>query len=257
MRNQHEVEFRICGEDLQYVEIGLRSNESIIAEAGNLMMMESDIHMETILGDGSDARNGLFGKLVSAGKRWLSGEGLYLTVFTNLSDQQEKRHVLFSAPYPGKIIPLDLAELGGKIICQKDSFLCATKGVSIGIEYQRRRTKKSFMEKNFILQKLEGDGLVFIHSGGALYKKVLFPDEQLRIDQSCLVAMTKNVLYRTEYAGSIKATLFGGEGLYITELTGPGTVWVQSLPFRRLARRVYDEVGSERNTHTDLDLIDD
>ncbi len=254
MRNQHEIEFRICGDDLQYVEIGLGPNESVVAEAGHLMLMESEIHMETILGDGSDVHSGLFGKLVSAGKRLLSGEGVYLTLFTNLSDQPEKRRVFFSAPYPGKIIPLDLSELGGKIICQKDSFLCATKGVSIGIEY--KKAKKIFKEKSIILQKLEGDGLVFIHSGGALYKKNLFPDEQLRIEQSCLVAMTKNVLYRTEYVGSIKATLSGEDELYITELTGPGTVWVQSLPLRRLAKKVYDEVGSERHT-TDLDLIDD
>ncbi|SFI88103.1 TIGR00266 family protein [Thermoflavimicrobium dichotomicum] len=244
MKNAHEIDFRIYGEDMQFVEIELDPGESVIAEAGSLMMMENDIQMETIFGDGSQASSGLFGKLFSAGKRLLSGEGLFMTLFTNTAIQG-KRHVSFAAPYPGKIVPMDLAELGGKIICQKDAFLCAAKGVSVGIEFQQKMARKFFTGKSFILQKLEGDGLAFIHSGGTIYKKVLFPDEIIRVDSGCLVAMTRNVQYQTEFVGDVKTALFGGEGLFFTTLRGPGTVWIQSLPFNRLVSRIFAQAAGE------------
>jgi uncharacterized protein (TIGR00266 family) len=243
LKNAHEIDFKIYGEDMQFVEIELDPGESVIAEAGSLMMMENDIGMETIFGDGSQKSSGFFGKLVSAGKRLLSGEGLFMTVFTHTGNTG-KRHVSFASPYPGKIVPMDLAELGGKIICQQQSFLCAAKGVAVGIEFEQKTTKKALTGKNFILQKLEGDGLAFIHSGGTIYKKILFPDEVIRVDSGCIVAMTKNVQYDTEFVGGIKTALFGGEGLTMTTLKGPGTVWIQSLPFSRLASRIFAEAST-------------
>ncbi len=234
--NAHEIDYKLYGDDMQFVEIELDPRESVIAEAGGMMMMEDGIEMETVFGDGSNASKGFFNKLVGAGKRLLTGESLFMTVFTN--NGTGKRRVSFAAPYPGKIIPMDLSELDGKVICQKDAFLCAAKGVSVGIDFQRKLGTGFFGGEGFIMQKLEGDGLAFLHAGGTIYQRELQPGERLRIDTGCLVAMTKDVTYDIEYVGKIKTAFFGGEGLFFATLTGPGTVWVQSLPFSRLADRI-------------------
>lgn len=243
--NTHEISYKLYGDDMQFVEIELDPQETVIAEAGSLMMMEDQIRMETIFGDGSSSQ-GLMGKLFSAGKRILTGESLFMTAFTNVG--QGKRHVSFAAPYPGKIIPLDLREYNGKVICQKDSFLAAAKGVSIGIEFQRRLGVGFFGGEGFIMQKLEGDGLAFVHAGGTIHTKNLGPGELLRIDTGCLVAMTGDVDYNIEFVGGIKTALFGGEGLFFATLRGPGTVWIQSLPFSRLASRVFAALPSRGDT---------
>lgn len=233
----HEIEYKLYGDDMQFVEIELDPGESAIAEAGAMMMMDDGIEMETVFGDGSDQGKGLLGKLVGAGKRLITGESLFMTVFTNQG--LEKKHVSFAAPYPGKIIPIDLKEFGGKVICQKDAFLCAARGVSVGIEFQRKLGTGFFGGEGFIMQKLEGDGLSFLHAGGTIIKKDLSPGEKLRIDTGCLVAMTKEVDYSIEFVGKVKTAFFGGEGLFFATVRGPGSVWVQSLPFSRLADRVF------------------
>ncbi len=237
--NNHEIDYKLYGDDMQFVEVELDPKETVIAEAGSLMMMEDGIGMETIFGDGSNASagSGLMGKLMGAGKRLLTGESLFMTTFTN--NNSGKKHVYFAAPYPGKIIPMDLSELGGKIICQKDAFLAAAKGVSVGIEFQRKMGTGFFGGEGFIMQKLEGDGLAFVHAGGTIHKKHLQPGEVLRVDTGCLVAMTQEVDYTIEMVPGIKTALFGGEGLFFATLRGPGTVWVQSMPFSRLASRVF------------------
>lgn len=236
--NAHEIEYKLYGDDMQFVEIELDPGESTIAEAGAMMIMEDGIEMETIFGDGSSSqKSGFLGKLVGAGKRLITGESLFMTVFTN--KDAGKKHVSFAAPYPGKIIPVDLAELGGKVICQKDSFLCAAKGVSIGIEFQRKLGAGFFGGEGFIMQKLEGDGLAFLHAGGTIHERKLMPGERLRIDTGCLVALTKDVDYDIEFVGKVKTAFFGGEGLFFATVKGPGTVWVQSLPFSRLADRIF------------------
>lgn len=237
--NNHDIDYKIYGDDMQFVEVELDPNETVIAEAGSLMMMEDGINMETIFGDGSASSNdgGFLGKLVGAGKRLITGESLFMTTFTN--DGVGKKHVSFAAPYPGKIIPMDLSELGGKIICQKDAFLAAAKGVSVGVEFQRKIGVGFFGGEGFIMQKLEGDGLAFVHAGGTIYKKDLQPGEKIRLDTGCLVAMTQTVNYDIEMVKGIKTALFGGEGIFFATLTGPGTVWIQSLPFSRLASRVF------------------
>lgn len=233
----HEIDYRIIGDDMQFVEIELDPNESVIAEAGSLMMMDQEIQMETIFGDGSNNESGLMGKLFSAGKRLLSGESLFMTVFTNQG--RGKKQVSFAAPYPGKIIPVDLSQYQGKIICQKDAFLCAAKGVSVGVEFQRKIGVGFFGGEGFIMQKLEGDGLSFVHAGGTICEKELQPGQVLKVDTGCLVALTKDVGYDIEFVKGIKTALFGGEGLFFATLRGPGKVWVQSLPFSRLADRVF------------------
>ncbi|WP_174615600.1 TIGR00266 family protein [Virgibacillus ihumii] len=236
--NNHEIDFKMYGDDMQFVEVELDPEETVIAEAGSLMMMDSDIRMETIFGDGSEQQgSGLMGKLLGAGKRVISGESLFMTTFTNQGSG--KKHVAFAAPYPGKIIPMDLSEIDGKLICQKDSFLAAAKGVSVGVEYQKKIGAGFFGGEGFIMQKLEGDGMSFVHAGGTMHKKVLEPGETLKVDTGCLVAMTGDVDYNIEYIGGIKTALFGGEGLFFATLRGPGTVWVQSLPFSRLASKVF------------------
>ncbi|WP_163101162.1 TIGR00266 family protein [Peribacillus alkalitolerans] len=236
--NNHEIDYKIYGDDMQFVEVELDPKETVVAEAGSLMMMEDQIHMETIFGDGSaSGGGGLMGKLFSAGKRVITGESLFMTTFTN--NGHEKRHVSFASPYPGKIIPMDLSELGGKIICQKDAFLAAAKGVSVGVEFQRKIGAGFFGGEGFIMQKLEGDGLAFVHAGGTIIKKELAPGELLRVDTGCLVAMTSGVDYNIEMVKGVKTALFGGEGLFFATLRGPGTVWIQSLPFSRLASRVF------------------
>lgn len=236
--NNHDIDYKIYGDDMQFVEVELDPQETVVAEAGSFMMMEDEIQMETIFGDGSsDGGSGLMGKLFNAGKRILTGESLFMTAFTNHG--YGKSHVSFAAPYPGKIIPLDLSELGGKIICQKDAFLAAAKGVTIGIEFQRKIGTGFFGGEGFIMQKLEGDGLAFVHAGGTIFKKDLLPGQSLRVDTGCLVAMTSGVNYDIEFVKGIKTALFGGEGLFFATLRGPGTVWLQSLPFSRLASRVF------------------
>lgn len=238
MRRAHEVEFEIHGEDLQFVEIMLDPGETIVAEAGAMMYMDSAIKMETIFGDGSGKEGkDLMGKLFSAGKRVLTGESLFMTSFTNSGSG--KKCVSFAAPYPGKVISFDLTDVGGMLICQKDSFLCAAKGISVGIAFQKKIGVGLFGGEGFIMQKLEGDGLAFMHAGGTIIKKELQPGETLKLDTGCLVALTKTVNYDIQMASGIKSALFGGEGLFLATLTGPGTVWLQSLPFSRLADRIY------------------
>ncbi|MBY9080267.1 TIGR00266 family protein [Paenibacillus sp. HN-1] len=235
----HEIDYVIMGEEMQCVEVQLDPGESVVAEAGSFMMMDQEIRMETIFGDGSSSGGGggLMGRLMGAGRRVLTGESLFMTVFTH-GGNHGRRSVTFAAPYPGKIIPLDLVQYNGKIICQKDAFLCAAKGVSIGIEFQRKLGAGFFGGEGFIMQKLEGDGLAFVHSGGYVMEKTLHPGEVLRLDTGCLVAMTSSVDYDIEMVKGIKSALFGGEGLFFATLRGPGKVWVQSLPFNRMADRI-------------------
>lgn len=236
--NNHEIDYQILGESMQFVEVELDPHETVIAEAGSLMMMEDNIKMETIFGDGSkNDSGGLMSRLIGAGKRVITGESLFMTTFTNEGTQ--KRHVYFASPYPGEILPMDLSELNGKIICQKDAFLAAAKGVEVGIEFQRKLGAGFFGGEGFIMQKLEGDGMAFIHAGGTICQRELAPGEKLRIDTGCLVAMTANVDYDIQMVSGVKTALFGGEGLFFATLQGPGTVWVQSLPFSRLASRVF------------------
>ena len=237
MIRNHEIDYRIFGEEMQYVEVELDPGETAVAEPGAFMMMDDNIQMETIFGDGSQQQtSGLLGKLFSAGKRLLVGENLFMTAFTNVGNG--KKHVSFASPYPGKIIALDLQGLGGRIICQKDAFLCAAKGVSIGIEFQRKLGTGLFGGEGFIMEKLEGDGMAFMHAGGHVFEKELHPGELLRIDTGCIVAFTGGVDYDIQFVGGIKNTLFGGEGLFFATLRGPGKVWIQSLPVSRLAARI-------------------
>lgn len=235
--NNHEIDYKLHGDDMQFVEVELDPDETVIAEAGGLMMMDEHIRMETLFGDGSSEQGGFMGKLLGAGKRVITGESLFMTTFTN--EGQGKKHVSFASPYPGKIIPMDLSELDGKLICQKDAFLAAAKGVSIGIEFQKKIGAGFFGGEGFIMQKLEGDGMTFIHAGGTMHKRELDPGETIRVDTGCLVAMTGNVDYDVNFVGGIKTAMFGGEGLFFATLKGPGTVWIQSLPFSRLASRVF------------------
>ncbi|MEO9570562.1 MAG: TIGR00266 family protein [Polaribacter sp.] len=235
-RNAHEIDYKIFGEEMQFVEIELDPEEGVVAEAGTFMMMDDQIKMNTILGDGSNQEKGLLGKIFSAGKRILTGESLFMTVFTNAGIG--KKQISFASPYPGKIVPIDLTQFGGKFICQKDAFLCAAKGVSIGIEFSKKLGRGLFGGEGFIMQKMEGDGLGFIHAGGTMAKKVLQPGEILKVDTGCIVGFTQSVDYDIEFVGGIKNTVFGGEGLFFATLKGPGTVYVQSLPFSRLAGRV-------------------
>ena len=232
----HEIDYHIFGEEMQYVEIELDPQEIVIAEAGSFMMMDNNIKMETIFGDGSVQQNTLFDKLLSAGKRVLTGESLFMTAFINQNNTKSK--VSFAAPYPGKIIAIDLTHFGGKFICQKDSFLCAAKGVAIGIEFSKKLGRGLFGGEGFIMQKIEGDGMAFVHSGGTLAKKELAAGEILKVDTGCIVGFTKDVDYDIEFIGGIKNSIFGGEGLFYATLRGPGTVYIQSLPFSRLADRI-------------------
>jgi uncharacterized protein (TIGR00266 family) len=233
----HEIDYRIYGEEMQYVEIELDPHEGVVAEAGSFMMMDDGIKMETIFGDGSQKDSGLMGKIFGAGKRILTGESLFMTAFYNTL--VGKRNVSFASPYPGKIIPVNLGDFGGKFICQKDAFLCAAKGVNIGIEFSKRLGRGLFGGEGFIMQKLEGDGMAFVHAGGTMAEKVLEPGETLRVDTGCIVGFTQDVDYDVEFVGGIKNTIFGGEGLFFARLRGPGKVYIQSLPFSRLAQRVW------------------
>lgn len=234
--NAHEIDYKIYGEEMQFVEIELDPQETVVAEAGSFMMMDDGVKMETIFGDGSQQNGGLFGKLLNAGKRMLTGEGLFMTSYTNYG--QGKKKTAFAAPYPGKIVPIDLPEVNGKFICQKDAFLCAAKGVSVGIEFNRKLGTGLFGGEGFIMQKLEGDGMAFIHAGGTLHRRVLQAGEVLKVDTGCIVGFEQSVHYDIEFIGGIKNTFFGGEGVFFATLRGPGVVYIQSLPFSRLADRI-------------------
>jgi uncharacterized protein (TIGR00266 family) len=236
MSNMHQVDYRINGDDMQFVEIALDQGEAVLAEAGAMMFMDDGIALETIFGDGTARSSGLMGALLGAGKRVLTGESLFMTVFLNQA--AGRRTVAFGAPYPGKILPVNLPEVGGELIAQKNAFLCAAQGVSIGIAFQRRLGAGLFGGEGFIMQRLQGDGLCFLHASGTLYERQLQPGETLRIDTGCLVALQPSVDYDIEYVGGIKTALFGGEGLFFARVRGPGRVWLQSLPFSRLAQRI-------------------
>lgn len=235
----HEIDYEINGNEMQYVEIELDPRETVVAEAGAMMMMDNNITMDAIFGDGSEGTKsgGLFGRLGGAAKRVITGESLFMAAFTNSGMLKQK--VAFAAPYPGKILPMNLMNYGGKLICQKGAFLCCAKGVSIGVEFTKKLGTGFFGGEGFILQKLEGNGLAFIHAGGTIVKKNLMPGETLKIDTGCLVAMTENVHYDIQFVGGFKNAVFGGEGLFFATLTGPGEVWIQSLPFSKLASKVY------------------
>ena len=239
MATMHEVDYEILGEDLQYVRVELDPGEAVVGEAGAMMYLEDGIQMQTIFGDGSQQsqQGGFMGALLGAGKRLLTGESLFMTVFQNQG--QGKRKAAFAAPYPGKIIGLHLKELGGEILTQKDSFLAAAKGVSLGIAFTKRFGAGLFGGEGFILQRLQGDGWCFVNAGGTLEEKTLAPGETLRVDTGCIVAMQPTVDYDIKMAGGVKTVLFGGEGLFLATLRGPGKVWLQSLPFSRLASRIY------------------
>jgi uncharacterized protein (TIGR00266 family) len=237
MAVMHEVDYEIHGTEMQFVSVELDPHEAVVAEAGAMMYMDDGIEMETIFGDGSQQNAGFLGSLLGAGKRLLTGESLFMTVFHNRG--VGKRRVAFAAPFPGKIVPLHLRELGGEVICQKDAFLCAAKGVSVGIAFQRKLGAGLFGGEGFIMQRLQGDGWAFIHAGGTLLQRDLAPGEVLRIDTGCVVGFQPFVHFDIQFVGKIKTALFGGEGLFFATLRGPGRVWLQSLPFSRLADRIY------------------
>jgi uncharacterized protein (TIGR00266 family) len=245
----HEIEYQVHGSEMQAVEIVLDKGETLIAEAGSFMSMTSEIELKTVFGNGNDESQGFLGKMWGAGKRVLTGESLFMTTYTQVGN--EKGSVYVAAPYPGKIIPFKLSEHGGKIICQKDSFLAAAKGVSVGIEFQKKLTTGFFGGEGFIMQKIEGDGIAFAHAGGHIIEHTLKSGEKLKIDTGCLVAFEGNVKYEVEYIGSIKTAVFGGEGLFFATVTGPGKVWVQSLPFSRLAGKVFSFLPNSKMSNAD------
>jgi uncharacterized protein (TIGR00266 family) len=244
MRNDHEIDYHIHGEEMQCVEIELDPQETVIAESGSFMFMDEGVQMATVFGDGSDRAQGFFGKVMTAGKRLLTGESLFMTTYTNTA--YGKQRVTFAAPYAGKIIALDLAQLGGKIVCQKDAFLCAAKGVEVGIEFQRKLGTGLFGGEGFIMQKLEGDGMAFVHAGGYVLARELAVGETLRVDTGCIVAFTQRIDYDIQFVKGVRNMVFGGEGLFFAVLRGPGTVWLQSLPVSRLAARILQYGTSTR-----------
>jgi uncharacterized protein (TIGR00266 family) len=233
------VDYEIKGAEMQFVEVELDPGEAAVGEAGSMMFMDAGISMDTVFGDGSQnsANSGLFGKLLGAGRRLVTGESLFTTVFTNQGSS--KLRVAFAAPYPGKIVAMDLRALGGTLICQKDAFLCAARGVSLGIYFQQKLSVGFFGGEGFIMQRLDGDGLAFVHAGGTIVRRELAAGQTLFIDTGCIVALTPSVSFEVQYVGKIKTALFGGEGLFFAKVTGPGTVWLQSLPFSRLASRIF------------------
>ena len=230
-----EIDYEIFGDDMQFVEVTLDPGEVVVAEAGGMMYMTQGIEMQTVFGDPSK-QQGMLGKLFDAGKRMITGESLFLTTFGATGTKREQ--VAFASPYPGKIIPLNVAELGGEVLCQKEAFLCAARGVQMDIAFQKRLGAGLFGGEGFILQRIKGDGLAFVHAGGTIVRRELAAGEQLRLDTGCLVAFQPSVDYDIQRAGGIKTTFFGGEGIFIASLTGPGIVWLQSLPFARLASRI-------------------
>ncbi len=231
------VDYEIKGAEMQFVEVELDPGEAAVGEAGSMFFMDAGITMDTVFGDGRAQDGGLFGKLLGAGKRLVTGESLFTTVYTNQT--HGKQRVAFGAPYPGKILPMDLRQLGGTLICQRDAFLCAARGVSLGIAFQRKLSTGFFGGEGFIMQKLDGDGMAFVHAGGTVVKRELQAGQTLIVDTGCVVAYTPSVSFEIQYVGKIKTALFGGEGLFFAKLTGPGTLWLQSLPFSRLASRVF------------------
>lgn len=231
------IDYDIRGAEMQFVEVELDPGEAAIGEAGSLMFMDAGIAMDTVFGDGAQQNGGFLGKLLSAGKRLVTGESLFTTVYTNQGSG--KQRVAFAAPYPGKILPMNLRQLGGTLICQKDSFLCAARGVSLGIALQQKLSVGFFGGEGFIMQKLEGEGMAFVHAGGTVVKRELAAGQTLMVDTGCVVAYTPGVNFEIQYVGKIKTALFGGEGLFLAKMTGPGTVWLQSLPFSRLASRIF------------------
>jgi uncharacterized protein (TIGR00266 family) len=237
----HEVDYKIYGDDLQYVQIGLDPDETVVAEAGSMMAMEDGLNFEAKLGDGSEPDKGFFGSLLDVGKRVLTNESIFMTHFTN--ESSKKKNVYFAAPYPGKIIPVELSELGGKIICQRDAFLCAAKGTKVGLEFNKRLGSGFFGGEGFILQKITGDGRAFLHAGGGIMVRKL-QNEKILIDPGCIVAFTKGIQYDIERAGSLKSMIFGGEGIFLATLKGTGYIWLQSLPFSRIAERIGREFHS-------------
>lgn len=237
----HEVDFEIFGDDMQIVEVELDPKETVIAEAGAMNYMEDGIGFEAKMGDGSSPSSGMMGSLLNVGKRVLTGESIFITHFTN--NGQGKKRVAFGAPYPGKIIPLNMALMGEELICQKDAFLCAAHGTSTDIAFQKKLGVGFFGGEGFIMQRLRGDGMAFIHMGGSVVKKELKPGEVLRVDTGCIGAFTSGVEYDIERAGGLKSMVFGGEGLFLATLRGPGTVYLQSLPFSRLADRIIRAAG--------------
>ncbi len=238
-RQADEIDYEIFGHEMQFVEIELDPHESVVAEAGSMMYMSDQVRMDTIFGDGSAASQagGFMEKMIGAGKRLITGEGLFITLFTFLGKGKGK--VAFASPYPGKIIPLDLSRYGNRIICQKDAFLCAAKGVAIGVAFQKKIGAALFGGEGFIMQQLDGDGNCFVHAGGTIIERQLRPGETMRVDTGCLVALTQTVTYDIEYVGNVKSAVFGGEGFFFATLQGPGHVWLQSLPFSRLAGRIW------------------
>ncbi len=249
-RMAHEIDFKIYGEELQFVEVELDPGESAVAEAGAMMYMTQGIEMQTVFGDGSagSLSKGIMDRLLGAGKRLLTGESLFMTVFTNAG--KGKQRVAFAAPFAGRIVPMDLSTLGGQLICQKDSFLCAARGVSIGIAFQRKIGVGLFGGEGFIMQRLEGDGLCFVHAGGTIQVVDLGPGDNIRVDTGCLVALQSSVSYDIQFVGKVKTALFGGEGIFFASLTGPGKVWLQSLPLSRLADRIYKAIPALGRTRT-------
>ncbi len=238
-----DVDYEIKGQELQFVEIELDPGESAVAEAGAMVWKDASIEMTTVFGDGSDGGGGGFmGKLLGAGKRLVTGESLFTTVFTHKG--HGKARVAFSAPVPGAILPVLLSDIGGTLICQKDAFLAAAKGVSIGIQFQRKVMTGLFGGEGFIMQKLEGDGMVFVQMGGTIMQRTLSAGEEIHVDTGCIAAYTPSVDFDLVTAGGIKSMMFGGEGVFFARLRGPGTVWVQSLPFARLAGRMLAAAGS-------------
>lgn len=237
----HEVDYEIFGAEMQLVEVELDSGETVVAEAGAMTYMEEGINFETKMGDGSEPDQGLMGKLFSAGKRMITGESVFTTHFTNQG--HGKRRVSFSAPYPGNIVPLNMAELGERITCQKDAFLCAALGTKIDITFNQKLGSGLFGGEGFILQTLEGDGMAFIQAGGTVIRKEL-NGETLRVDTGCLVGFSGNIDYDIQRAGNLKSMVFGGEGLFLATLSGTGTVWLQSLPFSRMADRIISHAPS-------------
>lgn len=243
----HEVDYKIIGDDLQLVEVELDPQETVIAEAGAMTYMEEGIAFESKMGDGAEPQQGFFGKLWSAGKRVFTGESLFMTHFTNLGSA--KRHVAFAAPYPGKIIAVDMAQLGEELLCQKDAFLCAALGTRVDVAFNQRLGSGLFGGEGFVLQHINGDGMVFLHAGGTIVKKELH-GETLRLDTGCLVAFSPTVDYDIQRAGNLKSMMFGGEGLFLATLSGHGTVWIQSLPFSRLADRIIAAAPMAGGTRT-------
>ena len=239
----HEVDYKIFGDDLQFVEIELDPGETVIAEAGMMMYMEDGIAFETKMGDGSKPKAGFLDKLVSVGKRAITGESLFMTHFTS-SVPEGKRHVAFGAPYPGKIVPIDLDDANGELICQKDSFLCAALGTELSIAFNKKIGAGLFGGEGFILQRLRGDGMVFVHAGGTIVEKRL-NNEKIMVDTGCIVAFENTMSYDIKMAGNLKSMVFGGEGLFLTTLQGTGRIWLQSLPFSRLADRILEFAPSK------------